>query len=283
MILGVPVLNRHDLTKKLVDSLVATVHDPKDFELAIIDNGSDVPYSYKEFGKLPFSLYILRNDENQGYYYPLQQLFDRSMAFEQYIGLCHNDVIFHTKGWDVQMRMLLNEQPRLALVGLCGSDEVDSNGGRGGGTMCNFMGSAGYQSPGAGRKLPVGALEPAVILDSLFMMFKREAISNLEIKKDMVLGHFYDRIWPMRLIEKGWHVGVQGVDIDHAGGETMVAEPKFHEDVKAWCKKRGLDPTDNPGLVLYQTAEEEFLGEFRDQKKMIPARVSSNWEVTYGS
>jgi hypothetical protein len=302
MILGVPTLDGHDWTQKLVASLMQTVAEPGDFRLVILDDASTEPYKIGEFpDDCPFPIEISRSEKVEGYYYPLRALDietrdnhyaqdkfvglvrtlnDRESVSDPLVGLVHNDIVFYERGWDVRMKQAFVQNHMLGLVGLCGSNEIDMAGGRGGGTMCYFRGLAQLQS--AGRR--VTGLEPAVVLDSLFMMFRRTAIRDLRIEQDRpTLAHFYDKIWPLRLIQKGWRVAVLGSEVDHWGGITCVANPRFTEACHEWCKENNLHTlpmgteVGNWNLVMYQEAERRMFNEFRG--KLIPAKVESDWSL----
>jgi len=276
IILGIPVINNKELTQQVIDSLVATVNDPENFMLILIDNGSEQVYRLTDY-ILPFKSMLFINEENKGYYYPLMQIYSQFPEKENLIGLCHNDLIFYEKGWDTRLRQYFAQDPKLGLVGFCGSNEVDENGGRGGGTMCYFRGEKG-QPQSAGRRIT--GLEPALILDSLFMMFKSEAIPGLNITQDIPLCHFYDKLWGIRTVENGFHVAVMGSEVDHLGGMTAIGQaPSYSEACKKWLTKRGIPYGSDGTLEMYQVAERHFLGEYRDQKHIFPARVDAGYNV----
>jgi glycosyltransferase involved in cell wall biosynthesis len=277
LILGCPVINQKPFTKTLIESLVKTVANPDNFMLVIVDNNSTDKYTIAEFGKLPFKLEIIHNDENKGYYYPLLQL----MKFvknpeEDLVGLVHNDVMFYEQGFNTRMHQAFKDFNHIGCLGLVGSDEADSNGGRGGGTMCFFNGEHG-QSQAAG--LRVTGVEPAVILDSLFMLFRATVVPFLKIDDEITPCHFYDRIWSVRTIESGWSVAILGTEIDHMGGITSCAEADYQKAAMQWCDKHNLPYEVNRGdHYIYLESERRFLSEYRDQKHFIPMKVSKDWK-----
>jgi len=274
MLLGIPVINKHKETLKLVLSLKETIGDPEDFAVAVIDNDSDTPYTREEFPDLPFDLVIVHNRENKGFYYPLKQLFDTYNI--PLIGLCHNDMVFYEKGWDLRMGKCFNSDEKLSLIGLCGSNQVDIAGGRGTGTMCFFRGDDG-QKQSAGRRIT--DLQPAAILDSMFMMFRSLDIPLLKIDEEITLCHFYDKIWSLRLIENGKHVAVLGIEVDHWGGVTSVSEPKYREHTREWLVKHNIPEQENGDLGIYQEAERRFLTEYRQEKEMMPMHIDGDYNV----
>jgi len=219
-------------------------------------------------------VHVVRNAKNIGYYAPLKQIADM-FPDEELIGLIHNDMLIYEENWNQRLRDCFEADPQLMLVGFCGSNEVDERGGRGGGTLVNFRGAQGYQSPAAGGKNP--GLVPAACLDSLFMMFRREAIDLLsEDWENLPLAHFYDRIWPLKLVEQGYHVATIGVECDHMGGQTTVANIRYREDCIRWLDERGL-PYEDPETEMYLVAERRYLGEYRDQKHFIPCRINGDY------
>lgn len=316
MIIGLPVVEGHKLTE------VALEHLTKNAVMAstkavVIDNGSDQSYE-KWLGpdaecnckdKNGQVIDLIRNEENIGYYQPLKQLYD-AYPDEEYIGLMHNDLMLYEKGWDRRMAMAFHEDPQLGLIGLCGSREVDERGGRGGHTVCNFMGREvpvgdqiwKGQDPSAGRRIE--GIEPAIVLDSLFMLFRRDVIPHLvredEKWEDITLAHFYDRIWPIRTIEAGYHVITMGSDNDHIGGMTTTGNERYRNDCIKFLDDRGIAwreddsgiiaaersdprnvPCGNPETQMYLVAEDRYLHEYRDQKRWLPAIIREGYNVTH--
>lgn len=275
--LGVPVLEKKELTAEFVQSIVDTIANPADFHLVIIDNNSEDAYDAADY-IVPFKLTVKRYDVNMGFYYPLLDLYNEYGNSDQ-IGLCHNDIFFYEKGWDTRLKNAFISDAKLDLIGLCGSWVVDIHGGRGVGTTSNFKGIKGAQ---AGLKSD--SLEPAILLDSLFMMFRTPAIPDLEIDENITPCHFYDKIWSMRMVEKGHHVAVLGIEIDHMGGTTSCS-PRYQEDAKRWCKEHGFelekqeDGSESGDLTLYHVGERRFLQEFREEKKIIPSTIDKQYQV----
>lgn len=265
MILGIPVLEKDAQTLKclefVLDSSSAKTH------VVVINNGLSLS---EDIWRLPVT--ILQMEKNVGYYYPLLELYKH---FEDpYLCIMHNDVFVYESGWDLRLIEAFQENPLLYLVGFCGSNEVDNAGGRGLGTMCNFRGERGQLQVHTGTR--VFDLRPAAVLDSLFMGFRREAVPRLNITHDVPLAHFMDRIWPMMLIEHGYNVGILGVEIDHVGG-TTICGPAYEASAREWCAEQGLLINTTGDLTMYLEAERRWLSEYRDDKKLIPGRVSSDW------
>lgn len=303
MIIGIPVVGRPELTDVCIEHLNAT-KKLSTTKIVVIDNGSDPAYDADKYSE------FIRNEENIGYYRPLKQLFDL-YPDEEYLGLMHNDLMLYTEGWDQRMEEAFQQDPQLGLIGLCGSKEVDERGGRGGYTVCNFMGhdvAVGDeiwkgQDPSAGRR--IDGIEPALVLDSLFMMFRRPVIKKLAPPHDswenITLAHFYDRIWPIRTVEHGWHVVTMGIDCDHIGGLTTTANERYRDDCIKWLDDRNipwrednsgiiaaerLDPRNipcgNPETQMYLVAESRYLSEYKDDKNFLPAIIlDGGYDVRY--
>jgi GT2 family glycosyltransferase len=279
IILGIPVLNGHATTKESVAHIISSVIDPTSFLLVIIDNGSTPAYRREDFPP-DFSIVINRYEVNQGFYGPLKDLIEYPNDTEPIIyALMHNDCFIYEHGWDRRLREAFVNDRDLGIVGFCGSYEVDAAGGRGGGTMCFFRGDRG-QPQSAG--LRITDLRPAAVLDSLFMAFRSEVAGLLVSQEAPTPAHFYDKIWPMRAIEAGYHVGVLGVEVDHMGGITLVAETQYTNDMVRWCAENGIDDKGNANLAVYLEAERRFLLEYRNNKHLIPGGVSSTYAYRRG-
>lgn len=165
--------------------------------------------------------------------------------------------------------------PRLGMVGVCGSDEVDDRGGRGGGTMCNFAGRVGQLQEHTGKRIT--SLNQALILDSMFIAMRRPVIDALKIDSHIVPCHFMDKIWPMRTIHAGWFVGVLGLEVDHQGGLTSTGT-RFEQDCESWCQKEGLPfEPGKASLVVYLEAERQWLTEGRNTN-FLPSKANFPWQ-----
>jgi GT2 family glycosyltransferase len=246
--------------------------NPYGIRMVIFDNGSDPAHKPSDFAGNDTR--VVRYKQNKGFYRPLLDL--AAMFDDELVGLMHNDLFIYTPGWDQQIKTAFEMHPKLGVLGFVGSWQVDSAGGRGGGTMCNFRGDRG-QTQAAG--LLITNLRPSIVLDSLFMIFRRPVIDILGIDDDIVPAHFYDKIWCMRAIEHGWQVGTLGIEVDHMGGMTLVAEPAYEMDMRRWCEERGIAHDDNGGAAVYREAERRWLDEYRDQKQQIPAWIDGQWNI----
>lgn len=276
MIIGCPVMDKEEMTKEFVEYLNTTIEDTDNFKLVFIDNGSDTPYKVEDYPS-KFPIEIIYNKENRGYYYPLLQLYEK--YDDELIGLVHNDVLFYEKNWHKRMEEGFANDPKLGLIGIVGSNEIDSGGGRGGGTMCFYRGEKG-QSQAAG--LRITDLRAALVLDSVFMLFRREVVPSLKIDNDITLCHFYDRIWPCRTIEAGYRVAVLGTEVDHVSGITACGNPKFLQQCIDWLDKRNIPltpPYNFAETEMYLVGERRFLGEFRDEKHFLPCLIKDDYTI----
>lgn len=273
LVIAVPVMDQHDLTNDFLESLADTVAVPEMVTVVIIDNDSERPYPHYPLYHWGFEVHSVRNDENRGYYYPILQA--RKFATPgDIVGLMHNDVLIYEKGWDQRVTQAFVQHSDLGMIGFVGSDELDDRGGRGGGTMCFFRGEKG-QDQSCGKR--VTDLHPANVLDSVVMLIREPAIDALKVDENIQLCHFGDRVWPLRLYEAGWKTAVLGVEMDHRGGMTAVANPRYHESARKWCEEHGVDPGNDPSLAVYLDAESKFLTEYR-AKGYIPSRMQG-WNL----
>lgn len=287
MILGVPVVNGKELTQEFVKWLQPVVKGA--FRLVIIDNASDDKYCPCDFKDSNFPIDIIRNEKNIGYYSPLKQLYDK-YPDEKLIGLTHNDMILYEEGWDLRMHQCFEDDPLLGLVGLCGSTEIDNLGGRGSGTMTNFMeqeikvGDKTYRGQARATGAHIPDLRASVTFDSLFMMFRRDVIPSLcnenDPWEDVTLAHFYDRIWPIRVIEAGYRCATLGVNCDHLGGMTCTANMRYYNDCKQWLEERNI-PYENPETEMYLVAERRYLGEYKTEKHFLPCIIGGDYAIRF--
>lgn len=281
----IPVIDEHELTRECVQNLALTVADKSAFRVLLIDNASKEPYTYQEFADCDIPLSIIRNEKNLSGYYPIVQAQEflanlKPITEEDVIGFIHNDVFIYEPGWDQRVLQSFQADRLLNLIGFCGSGEVCDRGGRGGGTVCNFDGRKGQPQSVTGRR--VTGLEPAVILDSLSMMFRATVIPLLRVDEHICPAHFYDKIWSMRIVDAGLHVAVLGILIDHLGGRTSVGSSIYFDTAIEWCRKHNIPFEEgNPnsaGHAVYLEAERRMFAEFAP-KGMIPCRIMPNYDL----
>lgn len=264
--LGIPVKDAHEYTAVCVGKLDKTSAGALD--VVVVDNGSRTPWRPQRVTD------FVRLDRNIGYYATLPLVCHVAPA--EFVGLMHNDVEILEAGWDARVLEAFDADPRLGLIGFCGSHKIDAAGGRGDGTVCNFRGVRGQPQPG--RRIT--DLSPALVLDSLFMLFRREAIRDLGLTGDLPLAHFVDKAWPIRLVQAGWHVAVLGIEIEHHGGVTAADVEAFEADARRWCEARDVPIAHGEhgahwGLALYLEAERRFMAEYAP---VMPSWVDRRYE-----
>lgn len=282
IVIGIPVIDSHDITGQNLSITASYIKNKKDVTFVIVDNASEKPYTkIQQEGELKID--IINNKTNIGYYYPLLQLY-KKYPDADYIGLMHNDAAIYEEGWDVKIREAFQKDPKLAVVGLFGWQQV---------------------SKSAKNELPIGKIywpfdvdapegddpnysqchkrihkvTPALILDSLFMVFKRDVIPSLGIDENITISHGYDKIWSLRLIEQGYRVAVMGIQFMHKGGGAGGEKSK--KMFKEWFDKRW--EVNSPIEYVYDIAFFEtqvlVVNEFRDRKKMIPAKIDNKYKI----
>ena len=288
MIICLPVVDNHELTYECLRHLADTVVRD-DTRIVVYDNGSEEPYTLKELKRVALGLRIdlMRDKKNIGYYLPLQRVTKQYKSRpDSLLGLMHNDVMVYEEGFDQRLVDAFINDNKLDLVGFFGSNEIDNFGGRGAGSMGWFrggitrVGNSNYEGQDQSAGARIADLRAAGCLDSLFMMFRRTAIDYLDIDEDITLAHFYDRIWPVKVLENNRRVAVLGVEIDHIGGLTTTGSNRYREDCIAWLEERDI-PYENPETEMYLVAERRYLSEYRDQKRFIPLIVNGDYSVRH--
>ena len=272
MLQAITAIDFHEMTRAVVDQLKESVTGDN-FKLVIFDNISQEPYVRSEFGDAPFPIDIVMPHKNRGYYYPVKTLLEMYPK-EKYISIMHNDLYIYEKGWNERLEACFEADQKLGLVGFVGSHEIDHQGGRGSGTMCYFRGDKGQDQTAGVR---ITDLRPSLVLDSLYMAFRAEAIPDLAIDEDITLGHFYDKIWPCTLIRNNWRVATLGVEVDHLGGVSTMAVQRWYDDCKAWFEERGKTWGEwGPETEMYLESSKRFVNEFLE---FIPSFINHNYEI----
>jgi hypothetical protein len=244
MILGVPVFEHHALTAQMVASLAATVRG--DFTLVIVDNASPTPYRRADYD-VPFRLRVVRNERNEGNFYPLAQVAELEPGHEV-VALAHNDLIYYEAGWNLRVDEAFAD-PLLGMVGFAGSASLDDEGHRGG-VVSNLRGTRGHASA-EDIGVRVTDLRPSVAVDGLFMAFRRGALAALTLDRSLPPAHFYDFIWGAQVIDAGWRLGTLGVEVDHIGWSTEVGQAAaLDPEWRRWCIEQGIDAGADPMAAI---------------------------------
>lgn len=292
ILLCMPVQDGFDWTVRALKAVDSSVNGSDRVSVLVFDNLSTEPVPKSlESGWVHIDVSVERAPYNWGYYAPLRYAYMKALADGiPFVGLMHNDLLIYERGWDRRMVEAFDDL-KLGLVGLCGSNEADAAGGRGAGTMCHFRGTPGLgQSQDAGRR--IHGLEPAILLDSLFMLFRTPTIGALqEDWNNLPLAHFYDKIWPLKLAQVGWRTAVLGIECDHAGGITLVANQGYTDSCKNWFDSRPEEASHIPtgahegdgsinwNTAMYLMAEQRLLSVYRDREKLIPCRIDHDYRI----
>lgn len=256
-----------------------------DTEFIIIDNESTPALTQEDF----LGAKIVRNEKNIGVYPTFRQGFE--VATGDVVAFFHSDVVVWYQGWDLEVvKYFESIYPNsLGLVGFVGSNEIDSLGGRGCGTMSNFQGKSltdgnktwkGSRAEDHGRRV-LGYHRGAVV-DGCVMIIKRDAWNSIGYRDDFPPHHFYDRLISTQMLEKGFHVGILGIPFDHISGQTVNQEKGYQEMGQAWLDKNPdplivpahINPSDvTVDMAIYLKAEQKWLKEYRDTKHIVPIRI----------
>jgi len=236
---------------------------------------------------------IIRIDKNEG----INPVFHSTLHyFSEFdiIAHFHCDMMIREKDWDMRVGCLFNRDEQLALVGFCGSDTIDERGGRGGGTMLNFMGdtySCGEASPAEVHGLRHAGIKPAAVLDHCSMIFRRPILEKLPPSKESgyVPHHFYDRIICCELLKQGYHILYYGAECDHFGGDvgSRLASNSFKDCGLEWLAEHHIEHqkttvAEISGLLHYVGAY-NFLKKWKYEMQFIPLIVAPDFTILKGT
>lgn len=302
MTVVVGVLNGFDLAKRMIDFLVENMDRPDDVQLIVIDNGSDenfLDYINSEVGvanlaKKLGEFTVIKNDLNLGNYPLFWQGLENARG--DIVAFLHSDVFVYQKGWDAAVIAQFGRS-EVGLVGFIGSTELDAWGGRGGGTRSNMQGREVDRWKGSAAEIhgkrDTGFVIDGAVVDGCVMIFRKSVLETLE-RKNYPPHHFYDRLFSIQVLEKGYKVGILGVEFDHFSGQTANHQQKWQDTSKEWFRlnlgietpqawadarrewvDRGNSPSrgkvpDQWDYAAYLEAEYLFLTEYRDNKKLVP-------------
>lgn len=292
----IPVMNQHPMFRAMFKQLVDA--SGPDVEFVVIDNGSDEILSKEGpfiFGQLKVgqSIHFVRNYKSIGVYPTFQQGMKSTSG--DIVAFFHSDLIVWEKEWDKRVIQQFELTPPLGLLGFIGSNEIDSNGGRGGGTTSQFMGKTlvddflkndesgihthDFQShswsgsPASAHGKTNSGYTRGAVVDGCAMILRRSAWDAIGVKADFPLHHFYDRLISCQMLEKGYHVGILGIACDHISGQTVNQEPAYDGIAREWCEAHGLGMEGhNWDTTIYLEAERRFLREYRDEKAVLPVK-----------
>ncbi len=213
------------------------------------------------------------------------------------VAYLHNDMMVREEGWDARILAAFDKDPKLALVGFLGSNEIDGAGGRGLGTTSSYMGFE-YETISASKaeihgRRTIGT-EAAAVVDHCSMIFRIAMLKQLPAQEESGYAphHFYDRILSCEILSKYWHIAMIGIQCDHSGGGTGLCKVPHegvelgvlnrNESYKKWLTQKSISfkEDDNLDLVVYKEAEKIFLNKWRDQLAFLPLKVSSDYTIT---
>jgi len=271
----IPVIGEHDLTEKCIDHLFQHSINAPDFNILIIDNGSEVPVVEALAGPLALpNVFVLRNEENVGLYPALEQGYNYFKDTDIYF-FTHNDLFVQELGWDNIIRRAYKNYPNLGVSGLVGAVGIGTDGGRIQ-TMCNFLGlelGAPYYEHG---QLPPVEVVPACIMDGASLIIRKEALDEIKWDDLIEVHHFYDKILSLDILYAGWDNAVLRIGCDHAGGLTSC-RPAYLEWAKKHIKEVYGEDVENGDKFIYEKSEQRLFGKYGDK---FPVVVRPDWSRT---
>jgi glycosyltransferase involved in cell wall biosynthesis len=278
--LVIPFIDTWDITSKCLQKVAE--NSTKDIEVWLIDNGSEQRYYDQALSILDgFNVHYVVNPVNVG----VLPTFKQGLALSQSEVICfiHNDVLLQEKDWNEKVSGIFEAVPDLGLAGLFGAVGVGENGGRIR-SMSKMLGvdwgkCECHEVAWQHHSEYLDGIHPATILDGVGMFFSRKALQSL-VESDMFADwraphHFYDRIMPLKLIDKGFKIATIGTGFDHWSGATANSSQTYNDTAKAWLENRGsYDPSQPADQQIYNLAEKQFFDEFG---KRLPCTVDSTW------
>lgn len=294
----VGVLNAHDLAKTALRTMLETLEHPEETELIVIDNGSDERFTLTSMQGLPDVCRVraVRNEKNVGNYPMFKQGLE--LADGHIVAFLHSDVFVYQKGWDTSVRAQFAAHDDLGLIGFIGSTDMDAWGGRGSGTVSNMQGKTVGEWKGSigsiHGKVSGGMTIDGSVVDGCVMIFRKEMLALIGFKADFPIHHHYDRLMSAQMIERGFKVGILGIEFDHVSGQTANHAQKYQDTARDWFKahmginkpqewadrrKEWVAKANNPSrgkipdqwdYCTYLEAEYQFLKEYRDEKHIVP-------------
>lgn len=204
--------NQHEFTEKCVRNLYSLADSPKELDVIVIDGNSDPPYipTQQEL--------VLQKPENTGVLDAYK--FGMQYAVGDILVWIHNDVLLWENAWDTRVITAFQTDSKLGLAGLFGGRGVSLDGGRGH-PESNMIGKE-WGTHGGYHGQILTTQHPAVVFDSLCLMFRREALEQVGIDERIPVCHWYDRILTLDILIAGWHCATIGISFDHFGGGTST-------------------------------------------------------------
>ena len=203
------VFNQHEFTHECIQSVL---ENTTDFELVIIDNGSEPPFVPQFTGFVPCQ--VIRNETNTGY--PIAVNRGIKAATGDVICLLNNDVIV-TPGWATRLMDYLDEY---AIVGPCTNYTAGLQRVTAGVYTCK---DELYKEADAWSEDWDGLIEDVTFVIGFCMMFKKSIYDEI--------GPFDESLWPcsgeeidfcLRAGIAGHMIGIaRDVYVHHEGSLTL--------------------------------------------------------------
>lgn len=269
--LVIPFIDSWDITKQCIETVASHLFLPA--ELVIIDNGSDKTHRTliadlikdTNFKKYKY----IRNKENIGVLGSFKQGYENSTG--DIVCYIHNDVLIHQDKWDVMVNEAFANDDQLGMAGIFGARGVYADGGREG-CMSHMLGQVWGKTEVRPAALHHGELmtgvSPCVMFDGVGLFFRREALQWLVEETDMFADwraphHFYDRIMSLKVLQRGYHLAVIGLQFDHYSGATANHSQKYVDSMQKWCDANGYNKLpDGWDQTIYWIAEKQWRDEF---------------------
>lgn len=273
IVIGIPVVGGKELLAQNLAILITNTNDLKRTKFVIIDNNSDESFRMEQKPK-GVDIVVIRNNKNVGYFYALHQLYKKYDA--PLIGLMHFDVAIYEKNWDAKVRHMFKLHKKLGLISAFGWQGVTAMG-----QDILPVGNSDKDSQGIYPSKQVKDICPVVTVDSLFMVFRRQSIPSLKMYPEMLLKHFYDKIWPFRLNEAGWRSAVVGLAFKHFSDNRVKSVEQAKAFLRWFCERWD---TTNVSLELvddlaYFEGRVRFVHEFGELKGLLPCKINKNYQI----
>lgn len=222
MIIVIPALNQHELTKDCVSHFQENEFEKNSY--VIIDNGSTPPQYLK-------NVKILRNEKNVGLTHSLNQAFEAFCDRTDFIFYTHNDLIMHERNWDLKLKELIAKMENPGVIGFFGAKGIGSGGiyvspyhiSQMVRTQCV---ASMPRMEGHGNRQVQGEFEKVAVLDgmSLICSTKMLKMTHGFDEINYPIHHQYDNDICLQSIDNGFNNYVVPMDCQHLGGRTDVGE-----------------------------------------------------------
>lgn len=237
-----------------------------EYELILVDNGSEKALEIKGH-------YIkhIHNKSNVGVLKTFQQGLENADQESQTLVFLHSDVLILERAWDLRLEACMDKYNDVGILGFFGARGTGSNGGRIG-SMSNMQGRIWgkcecHEIVGLHHGELRTDFSYAGGLDGLSIIFRRDCLQDLADHTDIFEDwrapfHFYDRIMPCKVIDRGWKIGFLGVAFDHMSGATACRSEIYRQWAAEWLHDHDHVVSENPDHDIYLLAEKQFFDEF---------------------